>query len=186
MGLDIVLELPRIAAERLLLRPLDVADAGPIRLYAADPRVACMTRSIPHPYPPGAAEAFVERAGRAPGSGRAVWAVDVGARAGGEGSPGLIGCVTLDRLDRGQAEISYWIAPAFWNTGYATEAVGALAAANPFGDERWFASVFQDNPGSARVLTHCGFDYLGEADAHCLARRVTLPTWTYSRRLRAG
>jgi RimJ/RimL family protein N-acetyltransferase len=185
MGLDMVSDVTRIVAERLVLRPLDPADAGPVALYVADPRVACMTRTIPHPYPPGAAEAFVARA-RAPGASPAVWAVDVGARAGGEGSPGLIGCVSLQRLDRGQSEIGYWIAPAFWNAGYATEAVAALMSANPFGDRRWFATVFQDNPGSARVLTHCGFNYLGEADAHCVARNTTLPTWTYSRQLPAA
>jgi RimJ/RimL family protein N-acetyltransferase len=46
-----------------------------------------------------------------------------------------------------------------------------------------FASVFQDNPASARVLIHCGFEYLGDAETFCVARDTTMPTWTYSRKL---
>ena len=50
-----------IAAGRLVLRPVRLSDAGLISLYAGDIRIAAGTRSIPHPLPPGAAEAFVER-----------------------------------------------------------------------------------------------------------------------------
>jgi RimJ/RimL family protein N-acetyltransferase len=46
-----------------------------------------------------------------------------------------------------------------------------------------FASVFQDNPASARVLTHCGFEYLGDAESYSVARESTVPTWTYLRKL---
>jgi hypothetical protein len=69
-------------------------------------------------------------------------------------------------MDRGQSEIGYWVAPAMWNTGFASEAVNALVAANPLQNNRTiFGSVFQDNAGSARVLTNAGFDYLGDAEA---------------------
>ena len=32
-----------------------------------------------------------------------------------------------------------------------------------------FAAVFQDNPASARVLTNCGFEYVGDAEAFSVA-----------------
>ena len=51
-----------IVTERLLLRPLRMSDAGLIAHYCADRRVAEGTRSIPHPLPPGASEAFVSHA----------------------------------------------------------------------------------------------------------------------------
>ena len=86
----------------------------------------------------------------------------------------------LARMDRRQSEISFWIAPAFWNTGLASEAVAALIAANPHRDEAIFAEVFQDNPGSARVLTNNGFDYLGDAESFSVARGMVVPTWTYA------
>src|SRR4028118_568188 len=57
---------PVIASERFVLRPLRRSDAGLIAHWASDPRVARGTRSIPHPYPPGAAEALVTRS-HAPG-----------------------------------------------------------------------------------------------------------------------
>jgi len=59
----------------------------------------------------------------------------------------------------------------------------ALVEANPMDNATMFGSVFQDNPASARVLTHSGFDYLGDAEAFCVARDATVPTWTYSRNL---
>jgi RimJ/RimL family protein N-acetyltransferase len=170
--------LPIVTADRFALRPLRPSDAGLIKLYASDRRVAEMTTSIPHPYPPGAAEAFVARA--LDGSGdRAVWALDASAH----GSSELLGLVSLVRLDRDQAEVGYWVAPALWNAGFASEAVGALVAANPLESKALFATVFQDNPGSARVLTNAGFEYVGDAEAFCVARGATVPTWTYIRKL---
>ena len=59
----------------------------------------------------------------------------------------------------------------------------ALIAANPHGCEALFAQVFQDNPASARVLTNCGFQYLGDAETFSVARGANVPTWTYSRKL---
>ena len=97
----------------------------------------------------------------------------------------VLGLINLVRMDRKQSEISFWIAPAFWNTGLASEAVGALIAANPLGSCAMFAEVFQDNPGSARVLTNNGFDYLGDAESFSVARGTVVPTWTYALPLKA-
>ena len=169
---------PVIDAGRFVLRPLRRSDAGLLALYAGDPRVAQNTRSIPHPLPPGAVEAFVARA-EAPGRTEDVWAIDATEAAQAE----LMGVVSLKRLDRGQSEISYWVAPAFWNTGIASDAVKALIAANPHEDQVIYAAVFQDNPASARVLTHAGFEYLGDAEAFSVARDATVRTWTYIRKL---
>ena len=107
-----------IATPRLRLRGLQPRDAALIALHASDARVAQHDRVIPHPYPPGLAESFVERA-RAPGARDRVWALD----AGEEGENGLIGLIALKPRGDGEAEIGYWVAPAFWGTGYAGEAV---------------------------------------------------------------
>lgn len=171
-------DLPVITAERFVLRPLRKPDAGRIAMYASDRRVAEQTTSIPHPYPPAAAEGFVARVMAGNGA-QAVWALDASANGGSE----LLGVVSLSRLDRAQAEIGYWVAPAVWNAGYASEAVSAIVAANPLGNKTMFAAVFQDNPGSARVLTNAGFEYLGDAEAYSVARGAPVPTWTYTRKL---
>lgn len=169
---------PALAAERFVLRPLRMSDAGLIEMYTSDRRVAEGTRTIPHPLPPGATEAFLGRV-LTDGWGEDIWVMD-----GSElGHAEVLGLVSLIRMEREQSEIKYWVAPAFWNTGYASEAVAAIVAANPHRARTLFAEVFQDNPGSARVLTNCGFEYLGDAEAYSVARGTTAPTWTYLRKM---
>lgn len=167
-----------IETERFDLRPLRRSDLGLIELHASDARVAQMTTTIPHPLPPGSTEAFITRA-MAEDRDEEVWAMD-GLRSGGAEVMGLI---SLKKMDRNQSEIGYWVAPVYWNTGLASDAVAALVNSNPLGNQTMFASVFQDNPASARVLTHCGFEYLGDAESFSVARDTTVPTWTYSRKL---
>ena len=174
MLIDRVTDQVTIVADRFVLRPPRRSDVGLISLYTADRRVAQMTRSIPHPLPPGATEAFLRTAFAADRV-EDVWVIDGAAH----GLSEVMGVVALERMDRGQSRVGYWVAPAFWNTGVASEAVRALLAANPHGAATIFAEVFQDNPNSARVLTNCGFDYLGDAEAYCVSRQHTVPTWTY-------
>ena len=95
----------------------------------------------------------------------------------------MLGVIGLERMDRNQSEIGYWVAPAAWNSGFASQAVEAIVAANPQACRTLFGSVFQDNHASARVLTNCGFDYIGEAESFSVARGVTVPTWTYIKKL---
>lgn len=178
MSLDQIAAQHPIETERFDLRPLRKSDEGLISHYASDKRVAGMTSSIPHPLPPGATEAFVTRAMQAEQN-EYVWAID-GLR---DGSAELMGIISLKRMDRNQSEVGFWIAPTFWNTGVASEALQALIDANPFEDAAMFATAFQDNPASARVLTHCGFEYLGDAETFSVARDANVPTWTYSRKL---
>mgnify|MGYP000604425217 CR=1 FL=1 len=178
MKLDQIAKRPTIETERFDLRPLRKSDMGLIELYGSDERVARMTTSIPHPLPPGATEAFVARA-MADESDEDVWAIDGSKSNGGE----VKGLISLQKMDRNQSEVGYWIAPVYWNTGLASEALMALVQANPLGNATMFASVFQDNPASARVLTHCGFTYLGDAENFSVARNAAVPTWTYSRKL---
>ncbi|WP_372840627.1 GNAT family N-acetyltransferase [Phaeovulum sp.] len=165
---------PIIAAERFTLRPLRRSDAGLIALYTADKRLALGTRTIPHPLPPGATEAFIERA-LAEGRTQDVWAMD----GTDQGLDEVLGLIALTRVEEGQSEVSFWVAPGLWNAGFASEALAALLAANPHRARALLAEVFQDNPGSARVLSHCGFEYLGDAEAWSVSRGARVPTWTY-------
>ncbi len=180
MGLEnlVCAEQPVIRTARLVLRPLVPSDDALLALYTSDKRVAVGTRSIPHPLPPGATEQFIARA-TAPDRREDVWAMDgtIG------GADALVGVVSLKPLERRQSQIGFWVAPTAWNAGFASEAVRAIIASNPHNSRTLFAEVFQDNPASAQVLMNAGFDYLGEAEAYSLARRATVPTWTYIRRM---
>ncbi|WP_412070691.1 GNAT family N-acetyltransferase [Pseudooceanicola nanhaiensis] len=183
-------DLPVIEAETFVLRPLRLSDMGLIEHYTKDERVARNTRKVPHPLPPTATEAFIRRALTTDQEGN-VWTIDAAAHGGAE----VMGLITLRPADADgeagipdtgaseQAEVHFWVGPAFWNSGIATAALNALIAANPGGHRTYFASVFQDNPASARVLTNCGFAYIGDAESYSVARAAKVATWTYSRKL---
>ena len=178
MKIDAIVNQPVIETERLILRPLRRADAGLLEMFASDKRVAEMTRDIDHPLPPGAIDTLISNA-VADDRTEDVWILDGSQDGQGE----LLGLISLQQMDRSQSEVFYWVVPAFWNTGLASEAVRALIEANPHNDKTIFASVFQDNPASARVLSNAGFTYLGDAETYSVARGSTVPTWTYLKRL---
>lgn len=178
MKLDSIPAQTVVETERFVLRPLRHADAGLLAIYTADKRVAEATRSIPHPLLPGVTEAFIARS-LSDKRAEDVWVMDGTA----QGLAEVLGLVSLTRMDRAQSEIGYWVAPAFWNTGFASEAVRAMVSANPHQSRTIFAEVFQDNPVSARVLTNGGFQYLGDAEAFSVARNAKVATWTYLRRI---
>lgn len=178
MKLQPIVNQPVIETERFDMRPIRRSDIGLIEMYASDPRVAMTTSTIPHPLPPGTIDAFITRAIAEPRD-EDVWVMD-GLKSGGAE---VMGVISLTRLDRNQSEVGYWVAPAFWNTHLASDAVQALVTENPLGNDAMFASVYHDNPASAKVLTNAGFVYLGDAETYCLARDAAVPTWTYSRKL---
>lgn len=176
--METIIDQPVIAAARFDLRPLRPSDAGLIAHNLGDVRVAWATGTIPHPLPPGSTEALIARAQDKDRT-EDLWAID-GTRSG---RSEVMGLLTLSRVDVGRSEVSYWVAPAYWNTGTASAALEALLAANPHEACAIFASVFQDNAASARVLTNGGFQYLGDAEGYSVARGATVPTWTYSKKM---
>lgn len=178
MKMDTIVQQQVIETERFILRPLRVSDAGLLQMYAGDERVSRFTRSIPHPLPPGAVEAFIDRS-LSDSRKEDVWVMD----GSNHGLSEVLGVIALEHMERGQSQIGYWVAPAMWNTGLASEAVNALLDANPQDNTTVFAEVFQDNPGSARVLTNAGFEYLGDAEAFSVARGAKVNTWTYLKKL---
>jgi RimJ/RimL family protein N-acetyltransferase len=166
---------PTLVTPRLRLRPLRPSDAAQIALHVSDAKLARMTTRIPHPYPPGTAEALIERV-RSGRTDERVWALDSGA----DDENGLIGMIVLRPAPYGAGEIGYWVAPAVWGAGYAGEAVEAVKAhAAEAGYTALVAKVFQDNLPSVKVLTRAGFAYEGEADAYSLARGGMVPSFRY-------
>ena len=172
-----ILQPVDIATERLRLRRFRPSDAALIELQASDRRVAWMTERVPHPYPPGLAAGFVERV--AAGTEDEVgWAID--ADLDYEAENGLIGTIMLRLEAPGSARVGYWLAPAFWGTGYASEALGGVVGfARGAGFRELTARVFQDNPASVKVLIHAGFAYVDDGEAYSLARGTMVPTHNY-------
>jgi RimJ/RimL family protein N-acetyltransferase len=74
----------------------------------------------------------------------------------------VVGMLGLAECD-GETELGVWIGRAWWNRGFATEAVrAALSVARTLGHRRLVASHFADNPGAGRVLVKLGFVPTGQ------------------------
>lgn len=167
-----------IKTRRLVLRPLQDCDAGPIKLYVSDKRVALNLAVVPHPYPEGAAEAYIEGAHSADND-EIIWAIVL--------HDALIGVISITPTENACGNIGYWLAPQFWGAGFtpeALEAVIAYARANGFA--RLDAGVHQGNHGSARVLIKEGFEYTHDIESYSIPRGGMVQSWLYSLELRGG
>lgn len=159
-----------ITTERLILRRPEAADAPRIAACVNEPAVARMLTSVPHPYAPEDARAFVARWDDPP-PGERVFAV-----CDGDGLAGVVG-FTL-RPGEMLAEVGYWYGSRCWNRGYATEALrAALRRAAEWGLRGLASGHFVDNPASGRVLEKAGFLYTGARRSRiCLARGEEVET----------
>jgi len=149
--------------DRLLLRPLVLADCARVREYAGDPRVARWTR-IPHPYPGGAAAKWIAASW-------AMWERRTGvvfAICHRDHPFELVGTIGLYDLHASEMELGFWLAEAEWGQGLMTEAVAEIV---PFGFDTFgrlnlvFATCMSANSASARVMQKAGFQELGCSNA---------------------
>ncbi|WP_300379796.1 GNAT family N-acetyltransferase [Henriciella sp.] len=69
-------------------------------------------------------------------------------------------------------EIGYWVAPAHWGRGVATEAARALVTWLEARGQaaKLVSGHFKDNPASGRVLEKLGFIVTHEAPVYCVGR----------------
>lgn len=156
-------EQPTLHTSRLTLRPFTMADAADIQRLAGVREVADTTANIPHPYPDGAAQAWIRGLDHSRSQGIekaseivfAITASDSGA---------LLGAVGLVHTSaHARAELGYWIAFDSWGRGYATEAARAVLefAYGTLGLERIEATYMTRNPASARVMQKLGMRFEG-------------------------
>jgi RimJ/RimL family protein N-acetyltransferase len=122
--------------------------------------VAEMTASIPHPYPPDGATAFVFESRKGNALGRSL-RMAIAPRKKPQQLIGMIGIEASP--EDGRPHLGYWLGAPHWGKGYATEAARALVDA-------WFAYTEAAaltsaarivNPASRRVLEKCGFAHAG-------------------------
>ena len=146
---------PLIETARLVLRPLELADARAIAERAGDRRVARYLIAVPSPYPVSLATRWI--------SARIAWwpqARGVTLAIAVRGRPDeLLGSVSLRRFVRDRrAELGYWLGVDAWGKGYATEAATALVdfGFRELGLERIYAQVLEGNAASCRVLEKLG------------------------------
>jgi len=152
---------PTIATDRLLLRAFRSSDADDVQALVSAYDVALNTLSIPHPYPDGAAAAWI-----ATHEGRPDDHVFAITKRDGDV---LVGCIGIHvAADHDRAEIGYWIGVPHWGAGYATEAGRAVVAwgFDSLELNRIYAEHFLRNPASGAVMRKIGMRQEGVLRRH--------------------
>lgn len=151
----------RIECGEHVIRDLVIEDASSIARYANNRRIAMWLRDrFPSPYTRADAEAFLTAISRQ--NPRTVFAI-----ATLEEAIGGIGLEFRDDVHRFTAELGYWLGEPFWGRGIMTEAVRRFTswAFEHLEVHRIYASVFDGNAPSIRVLEKAGFEREGRLRA---------------------
>jgi len=167
--------------KRLTLRPGWPEDARALSEAIGHEAVVTKLARVPWPYALGDAEAFLmnSAAGTDP---RFMILLHEGAETR------LIGGIGIHD-EAGARHLGYWLTPAAWGRGYATEAGQAVVemARHALGYRRLHAWHFADNPASGRVLTKLGFRRTGRIEPRrSLARGGTASGIGYALDLDGG
>lgn len=147
---------PTLETARLKLRPYSNHDIVELVPLIGAREVAATTLRIPHPYTEQDATEFFALLAENPNR---IW-LAIALRSDGNqiGGVGL----TVDAKHQ-HAELGYWLGVPYWGKGYATEAAHEMLR---YGFEdlqlhRIFASHFNNNPASGRILKKLGMRYEG-------------------------
>ncbi|TKD50177.1 GNAT family N-acetyltransferase [Sphingomonas baiyangensis] len=155
-----------VRTRRLTLRPGWIEDAPALAAAIGDARVVRNLARAPWPYGVADAEAFLAHEMPRDEPSLLIVARD-------DGAAPIVGGIGVARDDCGALELGYWLTPAYWGRGYATEAAIALVASlrASFGTTALVSGHFVDNPASGRVLQRAGFTATGEVAPRWSAAR---------------
>lgn len=148
--------------ERLTLRPAWPEDAAELAAAIGHDTVTRMLSRVPYPYALSDAEDFCARPRRADEPCFLIVSHDL---TWPDGAPAIVGGIGLSDLGGPDLELGYWLTPAAWGRGYATEAGRAVVAMarHALGLRRIGGWHFADNPASGAVLRKLGFRPTGQA-----------------------
>ncbi|HUV13430.1 MAG TPA: GNAT family N-acetyltransferase [Acidobacteriota bacterium] len=155
-----ILTPSEIEGRRVLIRRIRLGDADPILRLINDKEIVRWTIQIPHPYPADGAMKFIRTCQRKWRRGEAfVFAETL------KESREFIGVISLSNvaLKHGCAELGFWTGKPHWGKGFTSEAVGLTLrfAFEELGLHRIYASTFEPNVGSKKVLEKNGFKLEG-------------------------
>lgn len=157
-------QIPTLFTNRLVLRPFTLDDATDVQRLAGAPEIANTTLLIPHPYPDGAAEEWIN-------THAAAFAENINANFAitSKETRELIGAISLTfNQSTNNAEIGYWVGRPCWNKGFCTEAAHEILR---YGFTRRnltriHAHHFGSNPASGKVMRKLGMKYEGTLRQH--------------------
>ena len=135
------------------LRPWHREDAVSLIKHANNPRVAINLRDgFPYPYTPQDAGIWLETVNE--NRDNIILAIEVNGEAAGG-----IGLHGLKDVYRYNTEVGYWLSEKYWGKGIMTDAVSVMVE-HAFTQRSWlriFATIYEYNLSSMRVLEKCGF-----------------------------
>jgi RimJ/RimL family protein N-acetyltransferase len=152
-----------LRTERLVLRPLEPADADLLWPATSDPRVSRYMAWETHTDPSQTGR-FLESELVRRREGRGVtWGIFL------DGAfCGIVSLIALIRSHRAltynKAELAYWLSPAYQSRGIATEAAFSVLefGFGEFGLHKIVVGHFTVNEVSERLIKRLGFRYVGE------------------------
>ncbi|KQM29055.1 GNAT family acetyltransferase [Sphingomonas sp. Leaf11] len=159
----------------MTLRPGWPEDAPALLAAIGHEAVVRNLSRAPWPYTLADAEAFIGTWAGDPGLTFLIFAHD-------RGRCELIGGIGIGALEGVPHMLGYWLTPAAWGRGYATEAGRAvLDGAATLGIGRVVAGHYVDNPASGAVLRRLGFVATGTRSMiRSLGRGMTVETIDYA------
>jgi RimJ/RimL family protein N-acetyltransferase len=151
----------KIRTKRLALRAMREDDIPRLAQIGNDLDIARMTSSMPHPFGPDEAAAFVCRGRSMDLAEERLFAIETE-------NDGVVGALGFYETGGFGPELGYWLGRPYWGRGYASE---AAKGASDWAHEDWekkvvIAGHFADNPASGAVLCKAGFLYTGEVQLH--------------------
>ncbi len=155
-----MIERLTLETPRLRLRLLEKSDSTVIQRAACVREIADTMISLPHPYPAGEAERYIDRQLAAHKAGRSVTFIIENKEEGW-----FCGLVEIRDINREHslAELSFWLAVEAWGRGYMSEVVHVVVR---YGLEnldlnKLYAYNMLRNPASGRILEKNGFKQEG-------------------------
>lgn len=154
---------PVLETPRLVLRPFTLEDAPAVQRIAATYSVAQFMMELPHPFPEGAAEAWIRTHAKNFADGK-VADYAITDKINGE----VYGAVSLGIQPYDRGSLGYWLGEAYWGQGYATEAAKAMLdfAFTYYKLNRIYAVYYTGNDASGRILQKLGMSYEGTLRQH--------------------
>lgn len=170
---------PELATTRLLLKPLVPEDAAQIqRIFPRWEIVRYLIGSVPWPYPPGAAQYYVDNIALPASRAGKGWYWTIRRKADAQELMGVICLMDLPDNNRG-----FWLAPEWQGQGYMTE---ACAAVNDF----WFLTLGRDvlrapkaaiNSRSKNLSVRSGMRLVAVQKAQYVAGELDSELWEITR-----
>lgn len=163
-----------INSEGFQIRSWTLEDIPSLARHANNPNISANLRDgFPYPYSEINAEIFITANLNASLN----FAIAVN-----EEAAGGIGLITGADVHRYTAEIGYWLAEPYWGRGIMPRAVQALTnyAFQHTDLIRIYASVFETNPASVRVLEKNGFQLEGILRKNVIKKGVIMDSYLYA------